>query len=312
MSYRKYSVSLAETYGEKVYKIPVNLPITCPNRDGSVGKHGCIFCGEIGAGFESQDSKFSVAEQIARNIDIIGPKYNAKKFIAYFQNYTNTYMGLEVFKRVILDACLENVVGISISTRPDCIFDEYLEFLLMVKETKNVDIEIELGLQSININTLEKINRGHGLADYIDAVLRIKRYGFNICTHLIGNLPWDTELDFYEAAKLINVLGVESVKVHSLYILKGTILGEWFSNGDFEMGSHEVYIERVIHFLRLLNPDVIVQRLFGRAPEESTLFCNWDMSWRKLQNQLDEDMRTKGYKQGDLYKKQNLVMGGTL
>jgi len=312
MIYRKYSTSLTEKYGEKVYKIPVNLPVTCPNRDGSIGTGGCIFCGDVGAGFEAQDSLLSVVDQLHKNIEIIAPKYNAKKFIAYFQNYTNTYMALEIFKKVVLEACINDVVGISISTRPDCVFDDYLEFLSMIKETKNVDIEIELGLQSINVNTLEKINRGHGLAEYIDAVLRIKKFGFSICTHFIGNLPWDTELDFYEGAKLINALGIESVKVHSLYILKDTVLGEWFENDQFEMITSQEYLKRVIHFLRLLNPEVIVQRLFGRAPEESTLFCNWDMSWRKLQNQLEEEMNSKGYKQGDLYDKQNLVMGGAL
>ncbi len=304
MLYRKYSEALVEKFGEKVYKLPVNLPITCPNRDGSIGVGGCIFCAAEGTGFEAQSEKLSVSEQLANNKAIIMPKYKASKFIAYFQNYTNTYMALEAFKQYILEACEADIVGISVSTRPDCLSEPYLEFLHEVKERFGLSIEVELGLQSININTLEIINRGHGLAEYIEAVLKIKSYGFSICTHLIGNLPWDTERDFYEAAKLINVLDVDSVKIHSLYIVKGTVLGDWYEQDAFDMITPDAYIDRVIHFLRLLKPTVVVQRLFGRAPEEITLFCNWEMSWRKLQNELEEKMTSYGYRQGDLYKSQ--------
>lgn len=310
MSYKKYSDALKDKYGEKVYKIPVNLPISCPNRDGRIGTGGCIFCGEIGTGFEAQSSTLSVAEQLHRNIEIISPKYHATKFIAYFQNYTNTYMEILEFEKVLNEACIPSVIGLSISTRPDCITAPYLEVLKSVGIANNVDIEIELGLQSININTLEIINRGHGLADYIEAVMLIKTYAFTICTHLIGNLPWDTERDFYEGAKLINVLGVDSVKIHSLYILKNTVLGTWFENDAFEMISSQAYIDRVIYFLRLLKPTVVVQRLFGRAPEEDTLFCNWETSWRKLQNQLELKMLDSHYTQGDLYTTEKIVSGG--
>lgn len=301
MIYKKYSEALVEKYGEKVYKIPINLPATCPNRDGTLGTGGCIFCGDVAAGFEAQDSSMDVERQLTQNIAVISPKYKANRFIAYFQNYTNTYMELEVFEKVVKAALIEGVVGISVSTRPDCVAEPYLNFLDQIRNAYGVDIEIELGLQSININTLNKINRGHGLAVYIDAVQRIKRHHFSICTHLIGNLPWDSEADFYEAAKLMNVLGVDSVKIHSLYILKNTVLGEWYKEDVFEMISSEAYVDRVIHFLRLLNPDIVVQRLFGRAPEADTLFCNWGNSWRKLQNMLEQKMKENGIHQGDLY-----------
>lgn len=307
MSYRKYSDAMLERYGEKVYKIPVNLPITCPNRDGTLGTGGCIFCGEIGTGFEAQPAHLNVKEQIKRNIATIEHKYNAHLFVVYFQNYTNTYMALEMFKKVIAEACLENVVGLSISTRPDCISVPYLEALKAIKDTNGVEIEIELGLQSINTNTLKIINRGHGLADYIQAVMQIKPYGFRICTHLIGNLPWDTEDDFYEAARILNVLEVHAVKVHSLYILKDTVLGHWYENDAFEMIDSETYVNRLIHFIRLLNPEIVIQRLFGRAPEDLTLFCNWGMSWRKLQNQLEHQMKINGYKQGDLFSRGGIL-----
>jgi len=312
--YHKYSDALTKKYGEKVYKIPINLPISCPNRDGKLGKGGCVFCGEIGTGFESQSANLSVKTQLENNIRVMGEKYHAKKYIAYFQNYTNTYMPIDYFRKVINEACIDGVVGISISTRPDCIGEVHLDILKEISDLKQLDIEIELGLQSINVNTLKIINRGHGLSEYIQAVLKIKSYGFGICTHLIGNLPWDTEEDFYEAARLFNVLCIDSVKIHSLYILKDTVLGDWYQQHQFELIDPETYIQRMIYFLRILNPNIVVQRLFGRAPEEATLFCNWGMSWRKLQNMLENEMEQYQYKQGDLYRPNTAIVntGGNL
>lgn len=301
MIYNRYSDALVKKYGEKVYKIPINLPVTCPNRDGTLGTGGCIFCGDVAAGFEARDASMDIKSQLIENIEVIKPKYKANRFIAYFQNYTNTYMALESFEKAVRASLIEGVVGISISTRPDCVAEPYLKFLEEIRCEYGVDIEIELGLQSININTLNKIRRGHGLSEFIDAVLRIKKRNFTICTHLIGNLPWDSEADFYEAAKLMNVLGVDSVKVHSLYILKNTVLGEWYEQNAFEMIPADEYIDRVIHFLRVLNPEIIIQRLFGRAPEQDTLFCNWESSWRKLHNILEQKMLENGFRQGDLF-----------
>lgn len=301
MNYLKYSAYLKEKYGEKVYKIPINLPGTCPNRDGACGTGGCAFCGESGAGFEAQSSILPVREQLKRNIEVISPKYKANKFIAYFQNYTGTYMELSTFQKTVNEALIESVVGVSISTRPDYVGEPYLEVLDKVKE-KGIDVEIELGLQSININTLNRINRGHGLAEFIEAVTRIKRHGFTICAHLIGNLPWDTEADFIEAGHIMSVLGIDSLKIHSLYILEGTEMGKWYKEGAFNIIDPETYIDRVIYFLRCINPNIAIQRLFARSPEAETLFCNWGMSWRRLQNQLDAKMIAENYKQGDLYK----------
>lgn len=306
MRYRKYSDYLVNKYGEKVYKIPVNLPCTCPNRDGLKGRSGCIFCGEQGAGFEAHDASMEITTQITQNIELIQTKYKAKKYIVYFQNYTNTYMKIDKFRESLLKAIHPNVVGLSISTRPDCISTPYLEVLDEMRRTHDLDIEVELGLQSININTLEKINRGHGLAEYIDAVMRIHQFGFSVCTHLIANLPWDTAEDFIEAGRVLSALGVESVKVHSLYVLRGTKLGDAYENGEIEIISHEAYIERLIAFIQNISEEMVIQRFFGRAPEEATLFCNWGMSWRKLQNLLESELENRDIHQGEKYEiKQN-------
>lgn len=300
--YLKYSHYLKNRYGEKVYKLPIHLKGTCPNRDGKVAKGGCIFCGEIGAGFEMQSNCVAPLEQLRQNMAYIGEKYSADKFIAYFQNFTGTYMPIEHLKEAVEAVLVDKVVGVSISTRPDCIAPEHLDYFKSLC-SRGYDVEIELGLQSINPNTLKILNRGHTLTDFIDATMRIKAAGLTTCTHLIGNLPWDSPEDLYEAARLLSLLKVDGIKVHSLYILKDTPLGKWYEAGEVTMISPEAYIHRVVTFLRVLSPDIAVQRLFGRAPSEETLFCNWGMSWRKLQNELEDTMKNKHYRQGDLYRR---------
>lgn len=284
--YRVYSEYLREKYGTKVYKLPVNLPTTCPNRDGCVGKGGCIFCGEEGAGFESLDSAISVREQMKKNMDYIRKRYKAQKFIAYFQNFTNTYMDIGIFEKAMKDALIEDVIEISISTRPDCVSDVHLDILKDIKEKHHVEITIELGLQSVNYHTLKIVNRGHTLGEFIDSVLRIKKYGFQVCTHLILNLPWDNNDDVIENAKVLSALSIDHVKLHSLYIVENTILGTMYKKGNIQLITKDEYIERVIAFLEYLKEDIIIQRLIGRAPEENTLFVNWNTSWWKIKDEI--------------------------
>jgi radical SAM protein (TIGR01212 family) len=307
--YLPYSKYLKDKYGEKVYKIPVNIPVSCPNRDGNCGTGGCIFCGEVGAGFEALPNDMTVANQLRENIKKIAPKYKAKKFIAYFQNFTNTYMPIDFFEKYMREACIEDIVEICISSRPDCINDDYLDILKKIEEEKGVNITIELGLQTVNYHTLKKINRGHGLAEYIDAVLRIKKYGFAMCTHFIANLPWDNDEDLIEAAKIVSILGMDQVKLHSLFILRDTVMGDMYENNEFEICSLEEYVNRVVMFIRHTKEDIAFQRFVGRAPADRTLFCNWSTSWWKIKDMVDELMEQGGYKQGDLY---NYVNGPAL
>ncbi len=296
--YNEYSIFLKEKYGEKVYKLPVNIPCTCPNRDGTIGYGGCTFCADVGTGFEMLENTISVKEQIEKNMQYISKKYKAKKFIAYFQNYTNTYLRLEEFKKYINEAVGKNIVEISISTRPDCIGSEYLEFLKEVKDLHDVNISIELGLQTANYHTLISINRGHTLAEFIDAVMRIKKYGFEVCTHVILNLPGDDIIDAKETAKILSVLKVDQVKIHSLYIMENTKMGILYKNKEITVIDEEEYVERVIVFLEHLDKNIVVQRLVGRAPEKNSLFVNWGMSWWKIKDDILEKMENEGRHQG--------------
>ena len=295
--YTLYSKVLQKKYGGKVYKLPVSLPVSCPNREFGVG---CSFCGDKGAGFENLSSTFSVNEQLQRNMEYIGKRYKADKFIAYFQSFTNTYLPLEIFKKALYDAVLPNIVEIAISTRPDCIHQEYLNILDDFQRITGITVTLELGLQSVNFKTLKKVHRGHTLAEFVDAMYQIRPYKFNVTAHMILNLPWDDLEDCIEGAKILSALRVDSVKLHALYIEKETEIARQYENGEFELCDLEEYKNRVITFLRYLAPDISVQRIIGRAPKENTIFANWGQSWWKIHDDIVNCMQEKGFYQGDL------------
>lgn len=288
--YREYSVYLKEKYGCKVYKLPISLDLTCPNRDGNVGIGGCIYCGEKGGSFENLPNNYSIKDQIEKNMIYIRNKYKAEKFIAYFQNYSNTYMGIEKFKNIINQAITDDIVGISISTRPDCVSDEQIKYLSDIQEKVGIDITIELGLQTANYKTLRKLNRGHTLAEFIDTCIRIKAHNLRICAHVILDLPWDDVDDTIETSKILSSLGIDEVKLHSLYIVDKTKLAEEYLDGKFNLLSKDDYIKRVVLFLEYLNPNIIIQRLIGRAPREDSLLVNWNQSWWKIKDEIIDSM----------------------
>ena len=289
--YNVYSEHLIRKFGEKVYKLPVNLPGTCPNRDGRLGTGGCIYCDEQGAGFEALSNTLSIQEQIEQNRLFYQKRHKAKKFIVYFQSFTNTYLPFERFQENMRAALQgEDIVGISISTRPDCINDRYLDFLARLQAEKSVEINIELGLQTVNYRSLLKVNRAHTLAEFIDAVYRVRIRGFEICVHLILNLPWDDMVDVIESAKIISALGVSYAKLHSLYVVKDTPLGEMYQRGGVRIIPLQEYVERVVTFLEYLDPAIVIQRLVGRGPFNQALFSNWGVSWWRVKQKIEEQL----------------------
>jgi radical SAM protein (TIGR01212 family) len=294
--YHTYSEYLVKKYGEKIYKLPINLPITCPNR---LESSGCTFCSDCGTGFEALESFKSVTAQLEENKAYISKKYKAKKFIAYFQNYTNTFMPLEDFKLYMLEAAAyPDIVEISISTRPDCINLEYLQVLKSIREKYQKEITIELGLQTVNYHTLEKINRGHDLAQFIDSVLKTHSFGFTICTHVILNLPYDDDLDALETCKVLSALPIQIIKIHSLYIAKNTWLSKEYERGTISICTKDEYLHRLVNFVEFLRPDIVIERLFSRVPEEDAVFSNWGISWWKLQDEFIQMMTDRHSYQG--------------
>lgn len=301
--YKKYSDFLKEKYGQKVYKLPVNIEGTCPNRDGSKGVGGCTFCSEVGAGFESHSHKVSIEEQILANREKISKGYGAKKFIIYFQNFTGTYMPFEKLKDYIeqaVKACKGDGVEVSISTRPDCLDEEYAVKLLELCKELEVELTFEIGLQSVKEDTLLRINRGHGVEEFINCAEFLNRLGIRYCVHMIIGFPWESREDVRESAVMLRDIGAPEVKIHSLYILKGTTMGEDYLRGSLVPISLEEYIDRVVEFIRFSGKDTVFQRFLGRAPKEESLFCNWSTSWYKIMDMIDLRLEELNAFQGDM------------
>lgn len=297
--YHTFSEYLKEKYKEKVYKLPVNLPVGCPNREDG---DGCTFCDGAGTGFEAMNAQIPVEKQLAETKEKIKRKYKAHKYIAYFQNYTNTYLPIVQFEEYMKEAAaVPEVVEISVSTRPDCIRRDYLDVLEKIRKEYEIEITIELGLQTVNYHTLEQIHRGHGLAEFIQAVLLIKEYRFTVCAHMILNLPGDELLDAQEGARFLSALPVHIVKLHSLYIPKNSLLYQDYINDKIILCDKEEYVKRAAGFIALLRPDIVVERVFSRIPEEYAAFSNWGVSWWKLNDMLNEYMELHGLYQGCRY-----------
>ena len=299
--YRVYSTYLKNKYGQKVYKLPVNIPCSCPNRDGRKGTQGCIFCGGSGSGFELLSENLSVSEQLLKNKELIQRKYKANNFIAYFQSFSNTYLNFDLFKRFMTEAAqFDNIIELSISTRPDCIEYKHIDFLNNLKEKTNTNITIELGLQSSNNKTLQILNRQHTVEDYINSAQLIKNNGLDLCTHIISDLPWDSKEDIVNLANLLNETQTDFLKVHSLYVERGTVLEKLYNNG-LELLSSNDFIERTILLLELLNPNIVIERLIGRIPEKNCVYANWQQSWWKIRDLMIETMVKNSNFQGRRY-----------
>jgi hypothetical protein len=290
--YKDLKTHLRLKYGEYVHRVPLDAGFSCPHKVNGIG--GCIYCDPSGSGF-SVDSSLSLREQLFQRISLLRKK-GIGKFMAYFQANSNTYAPIERLRTVYREAIIEDVVILDISTRPDLVSEEVLD--LLEEFSEEVDVILELGLQSINPNTLKAINRGHTLAQFVDSSLRARKRGIEVVTHVIANLPWDTEEDVCEAARLISVLGIEGVKIHSLYIVEGTELARMYKKGKVDLGTAEQFVERVILFLEHLNENVIIHRLVSDPPIEGTLFGNWGMSKIKLLNMIERKMIIEGRYQG--------------
>ncbi|SDM18007.1 TIGR01212 family radical SAM protein [Halarsenatibacter silvermanii] len=301
--YYKYSEHLKQKHGVKTYKLPLNLPLTCPNRDGLLGEEGCYYCGEKAAGFESKPDD-SIRQQLTELKDHIGQRYNAEKFIAYLQNFTTTYLPLPKLKEYLQKALqVEDIVEITLSTRPDCLNEKYLEGIKKAVHSRDesISLTVELGLQTVNYHTLKRANRGHTLAQFIDAVKIAQEFDFEVGAHLILNLPGDNREDVRENARILSALKLDTVKLHALYLREGTEFGAQYEAGKLEIISLEEYKDRVIEFLQLLDPEIAVQRLLGRAPREGSLFVNWGRDNRQIHQEIVAEMEKRKVQQGEKF-----------
>jgi len=295
--YRDLKTYLKERYGEPVYRLPIDAGFTCPNRDGTLSTGGCIYCDATGSGF-SVNKKLSIQEQMKERMEKLRNR-GIGKFMAYFQANSNTYAPIPKLRELYSSALLEDVIILDISTRPDLVPNEVLE--LLADYRKSVDVFLELGLQTVNYHTLRKLNRQHTLAEFVDAVIRAKKYGLEVIAHVILNLPWDNLEDVVETAKIISALQVDGVKLHSLYVVKDTPLEILYRKGKIKIGSLNEFINRAITFLEYLDPKIVIHRLAADPPHVGTVFGNWGLPKIEILNRIEKEMILRGSYQGKKY-----------
>ncbi|TYB90903.1 MAG: TIGR01212 family radical SAM protein [Kosmotoga sp.] len=285
---------LKKRYGEYVYRLPIDAGFTCPNRDGTKGTRGCIYCDSTGSGF-SVDSDKNIKEQVNGRKTVLR-KRGINKFIAYFQVMSNTYAPVDKLDRLYSSILCDDIVILDVSTRPDLAPENVLNLLESYK--RKLDVMIEFGLQTSIKTTLRMLNRKHDVHDFIDAVIRAKNHELEVVAHVIVNLPWDNVEDVIETSKLLSSLNVDGVKIHSLYVVEDTPLGHMYNNNRFSVCTLEEYIERVIIFLEYLSPEIVIHRLASDPPREGTIIGNWGLSkievLNKIHNRMKEEKRYQG------------------
>ena len=279
---------LKEKYGEKIYKLSLHADVTCPNRDGTKGIGGCIFCNNKSF-FPNDFEITSVTEQVTSNVERLTQKTRAKKFIAYFQAYSNTYGEIQYLQQMYLEALNSPcVMGLCIGTRPDCLTDEVLALLNRIQGL-GYEVWIELGLQSSHDTTLKAINRGHTYADYLDAINRCKLYGLNVCTHLIAGLPGEDKSMILESWRRVRDAGVQGVKWHPLHVVKGTQLARLWKNGEYQTIERDTYLDIVGDALKETPPEVIVHRVMSTITRKDLLLGpHWTDHRLPVMNGLEE------------------------
>ena len=293
---------LRETFGEKVYKLALDGGMTCPNRDGTIGTGGCIFCSAGGSGDFAEGRCASVAEQIEKARARVRKKTDAAKFIAYFQSYTNTYAPVEYLEPLFSEAMAQEcVVALSIGTRPDCLPDEVIDLLSRLNRIKPV--WVELGLQTIHAETARYIRRGYPLPVYEDAVARLKSAGISVITHVILGLPGESREMMLET---IDYLGgphrPDGVKLQLLHVLEGTDLAADWRAGKFACMEMEEYFDLLCDCLERLPEDMVIHRLTGDGPKRSLLAPLWTGDKKRVLNELNRTLDRNKIQQGNAKK----------
>jgi len=295
--YYPFGQHLKEVFGEKVCKITVDAGFTCPNRDGKAGKGGCIYCSEGSHYLPSQYRNLPVSEQLTSSIVRIRNKFNINKFIAYFQAYSNTYAPADKLKKLYNEALsVDEIVGLSIGTRSDCLSNKTLD--LLQEYAEKTYLWLEIGLQSIHDRTLKLINRGHTFEQFMNTVRRAKGRGFKICTHVILGLPGESSNDMMKTAKAVGESGIDGIKLHHLHILKGTPLEKIYLNKEFNLLDENTYVNLVCDFLECLPHDIIIQRLVGDAPKDRLIAPFWTSNKLDVINAIDKEMERRESYQG--------------
>ena len=295
--YNHLNTYLKEKFGERTLKICIDAGFTCPNRDGTKGVGGCIFCGERGSGEHLKT--IDIASQIKNHLASYRGM-RANKFIVYFQNFTNTYDSIENLKKKYDSALIdERIVGIQIATRPDCINEEIAR--LLFSYTDKYSVCVELGLQTSNENTGKVINRCYTNEDFINAVTILRKYNIEIITHIMVGLPGETHKDIVNSVNFVNNLDIQGLKIHSTYVTNDTKLNAMYENNQYSPITLEYYLDELCYIITHLRKDIILHRISGDAPKDMLVAPSWNSHKKLVLNGIDKILREKDLYQGMYY-----------
>ena len=300
--YNDFNTYLRHIFGCRVQKITVDAGLTCPNRDGTISTGGCIYCNKRGSGTGAHAKGLSVTQQLINGKRALAKRYKAKKFIAYFQSFSNTYAPLPTLQRLYAEALsVDDVVGLSIGTRPDCVDDAVLD--LLQDYAKRHLIWIEYGLQSAKDATLAFINRGHDVQCFKDTVEKTRYRNIKICAHLILGLPHETRQDMLHTAKTLSALKIDGVKLHLLYVIKGTPLEALYVQGDFACLRQDAYVNLACDFLERIPAEMVVQRLTGDPHSAELVAPAWALNKSETLEKIRLTLEKRDSWQGKLFSK---------
>ncbi|MDF1591449.1 MAG: TIGR01212 family radical SAM protein [Desulfobacterales bacterium] len=297
--YFDFNTYLRSLFGCRVQKISLDAGLSCPNRDGTLSKEGCIYCNAKGSGTGAHSRGLSISEQLENGKTILSRRYKAERFIAYFQSFTNTYATVKTLKALYEEAlAIKDVVGLSIGTRPDCITEPVLDLLQAYAE--KYLIWIEYGLQSVHDRSLLLINRKHDFHSFEAAVAATRNRGIKICAHVILGLPQEEKKHMLETAKTIAAMEIDGVKLHLLYVVKGTRLEKMYERGEYRTLGQQEYVDLVCDFLEHLPKDMVIQRLTGDPHPDELAAPIWSLDKNRTLALIQERLAKRNTWQGRL------------
>ena len=302
--YNEFGAYLRGIFGCKVQKITLDGGFTCPNRDGKVGHGGCTYCNNQTFNPAYCHRHLPVKEQMLEGISFFAHKYPSMRYLAYFQAYTNTYDSLDNLKQRYEEALsVEGCVGLVIGTRPDCMPDEILDYLQML--AGRTFVLVEYGIESVNDDTLLRINRGHDYACAADAVRRTAERGIPVGAHMILGLPGEDREELMRQASVLSELPLTTLKLHQLQLIRGTRMAQEYGEcpGDFSLFALEDYIETVVDYVERLSPDIVLERFASQSPKELLIAPDWGIKNHELVDKVKRRMRERSTWQGRLYNK---------
>lgn len=292
-----YGQDMLRRYGERIHKIALDAGFTCPNRDGTKGRGGCTFCNNVSFS-PSADSQLELGTQIAGAAQAIAKGTRARRFIAYFQAYTNTYADIRQLESMYLEALKQpGMVGISVGTRPDCVSEEVLDLLVRFKD-QGLEVWLELGLQSAFDETLKRVNRGHTFDEYRQTAIAARERGIPLCTHLIVGLPGEDETHFHASLDAVIATGVDGLKLHPLHVVKHTMLAYQWRRGEYQPLSKGDYIRIAADLIERTPHEIIFHRVTATASKDILLAPAWCSEKWNVLNGIEQELRQRDSRQG--------------